>query len=209
MLVDWYEPTGSYVRNISYLSGRIMSVQQLAKLTDISAHCEHFIKYKCLDSMLRSGPGSVGYMHGWWVLRHGKAMTYWEGENSTPYKCACGLNRSCVDPCYGCNSYINDNIWREDRELPTKKAEFPVIQLRWYRGSARRWTRLNTLGKRKCYSKSRERCKLYFSVKYKWMTDCIKAKNQTSFKSVKKLESMVLKYKIPYLLKLNPAKLCY
>ena len=32
-------------------------------------------------------------------------------------------------------------------------------------------------------------------------------KNQTSFKSVKKLESMVLKYKISYLLKLNAASL--
>ena len=41
------------------------------------------------------------------------------------------------------------------------------------------------------------------------MTDCIKAKNQTSFKSVKKLESMVLKYKIPYLLNLNTANLRY
>ena len=69
-----------------------MSVQQLAKLTDISAHCEHFIKYECLYSMLRSGPGSLGYMHGWWVLPYGKTMTYWEGENSTPYKSACGLN---------------------------------------------------------------------------------------------------------------------
>ena len=69
-----------------------MSVQQLAKLTDISVHCEHLLKYECLDSMLRSGPGSVSYIHGWWVLRHGKAMTYWDGENSTPYKCACGLN---------------------------------------------------------------------------------------------------------------------
>ena len=108
--MDRYKPTGSYVRNISYLSGRIMSVQQLAKLTDISAHCEHFIKYECLDSMLRSGPGSVSYMRGWWVLRHDKALTYWERENSTPYKCACGLNRSSVDPRYGCNSDINDYL---------------------------------------------------------------------------------------------------
>ena len=40
MLVDGYDPAGSYVHNISYLSGSITSVQQVAKLTDISAHCE-------------------------------------------------------------------------------------------------------------------------------------------------------------------------
>ena len=128
--VDGCQPTASYVRNISYLSGSIMSVQQRAKLTDISEHCEHLIKYECLDSLLFNGPGSVGYMHGWWVSRYGKAMTYWEGENCTRYMCACGLNRSRVDPRYGCSSDINDYVRREDRELLTNKAEFPVIQLR-------------------------------------------------------------------------------
>ena len=167
MLVDGYEPTGSYVRNMSYLWRSMMSVQQLAKLTDISAHCEHFIKYECLaDWMLLSGPGSVGYMHGWWVLRNDKVMTYWERENSTPYKCACGLNRSSVDPRYGCNSDINDYVWREDRELRTNKAYF--LWFNWgvteEAGDDERG--LNTLGKRKCYSKNRERCKLYFSDKY-------------------------------------------
>ena len=73
MLVDCYEPAGC-------LSGSIVtSVQQLVKLADISAHCEHFIQYECPDSQLLNGPGSIGYMHDWWVLRDGKAMTYWGG----------------------------------------------------------------------------------------------------------------------------------
>lgn len=141
MLVDGYEPTGSYVRNMSYLWRSMMSVQQLAKLTDISAHCEHFIKYECLaDWMLLSGPGSVGYMHGWWVLRHDKAMIYWERENSTPYKCACGLNRSSsVDPRYGCNSDINDYVWREDRELRTNKAGFTLLLVGYMRSWFENW----------------------------------------------------------------------
>ena len=45
------------------------------------------------------------------------------------------------------------------------------------------------------------------SDKYQLKTECIKAKNQTSYKSAKKLESIVIRYKIPYLLKLNTASL--
>ena len=30
-------------------------------------------------------------MHGWWVSRDGKAMTYWGGGNYTLYMCLWGL----------------------------------------------------------------------------------------------------------------------
>ena len=104
---------------------------------------------------LLSGPGSIGYMHGWWVSRDGKAMTYWGGGNYTPYMCLCGLNRSCAYACYGnlvpphlqlqsqgkapwrrgwryvCDCDINDYVWQENREQLTNKAELPVIQLRF------------------------------------------------------------------------------
>ena len=126
MLVDCYEPAGC-------LSGSIVtSVQQLVKLADISAHCEHFIQYECPDSQLLNGPGSIGYMHDWWVLRDGKAMTYWGGGIILLTSInAWRLNRSCADPRYGCNCDINDYVWRENRELLTNQAELPVIQLRF------------------------------------------------------------------------------
>ena len=107
------------------------SVQQLARLADISTHCEYFVKYECLDSQLLNGPGSIGYMHDWWVSRDGKAMTYWGGWNYTSYMHACGLNRSRADPRYGCNFDMNDYVSRENKELLTNKAELPVIQLRF------------------------------------------------------------------------------
>lgn len=53
-LVDGYEETGDYSRNIHY-SGA--SFPQLASLTDISKNCEQFIKYECYHSQLISGPG--------------------------------------------------------------------------------------------------------------------------------------------------------
>ena len=109
----------------------LTSVQQLARLADISAHCEYFVKYECLDSQLLNGPGNIGYMHDWWVSRDGKAMTYWGGWNYTSYMQACGLNRSRADPRYGCNFDMNDYVSRENKELLTNKAELPVIQLRF------------------------------------------------------------------------------
>ena len=118
-----------------------MSVQ---KLTNTSAHYEHFSKYKFLDSQLLSGQGSIGYLHGWLVSRHGKEMTYWQGGNSTPYRCACGLTRSWADPRCGCNCDINDYVWREYRKLLTNMVELrssDLIETWWYRGSWRQWTR--------------------------------------------------------------------
>ena len=109
----------------------VTSVQQLAKLADISAHCKYFVKYEYLDSQLLNSPGSIGYMQDWWVSRDGKAMTYWGGWNYTSYTHACGLNRSCADPRYGFNFDINDYVSRENKELLTNKAELPVIQLRF------------------------------------------------------------------------------
>ena len=44
---------------------------------------------------------------------------------------ACGLNRSCADPRYGCNFDINDYDSRENKELLTNKTELRVIQLRF------------------------------------------------------------------------------
>ena len=143
LLAQYKPPLRKYV---------VTSVQQLAKLANISAHCEYFVKYECFDSQLLSGPVSIGYVHDWWVSRDGKAMTYWGGWNYTSYMHACGLNRSRADPRYGCNFDINDYVSRESRELLTTTAELPVIQLRFGdTGEAGDYERGNTPLKLMCY----------------------------------------------------------
>ena len=62
MLVDGYDPAGSYVHNISYLSGSITSAQQVAKLTDISAHCEPGL------SSTNALTHSSSMVHATWVI---------------------------------------------------------------------------------------------------------------------------------------------
>ena len=144
--VKGYDPKGSYVRNVSYYGAGLTHIAQLTCLTDVSAHCEQFIKYECRHAMLfRHG-------YGWWVSRDGNKMTYWGGGNSVPNMCACGLNGSCASS-YGCNCDKNDLVWREDSGLLTSKSHLPVIQLRF--GDTGDAVNIeeghHTLGKLKCY----------------------------------------------------------
>ena len=144
--VQGYDPRGSYVQNVSYYGPGLTHIAQLTSLTDVSAHCEQFIKYECFHAMLfRNG-------YGWWVARDGNKMTYWGGGNSVPNMCACGLNGSCASS-YGCNCDKNDFVWREDSGLLTNKLHLPVIQLRFGdTGDARfKEEGHHTLGKLKCY----------------------------------------------------------
>ena len=66
-LVDGYESPGSYSRSIHY-SGA--STSQLASLTDVSLHCQQFIKYECYGSVL-----TFQYeRQGWWVSHDSSKM---------------------------------------------------------------------------------------------------------------------------------------
>ena len=48
-LVDGFEKAGSYSRDINYTEADLL---QLASLTNVSTHCEQFIKYECINSLM-------------------------------------------------------------------------------------------------------------------------------------------------------------
>ena len=145
-MVDGYDVWGSYTRSIHY-SGA--SLSQLTSLTNVSAHCEQFIKYECYGSYLQLyNPSS------WWVSRDSSQMKYWGGASPGSTKCACGMTNSCADPSKGCNCDKNDAVWREDSGLLTDKSSLPVKELRFgdtgiYQGHDEKG--YYTLGKLKCY----------------------------------------------------------
>ena len=148
-LVDGYNGNGEYSRSIHY-SGA--SLSQLASLTNVSAHCEQFIKYECYGSRL-------DFMHsrpdGWWVSRDSSQMLYWGGASPGSKKCACGMTNSCADPSHACNCDKNDHVWREDSGLLTDKSTLPVKELRF--GDTGTYEKgYYTLGKMKCYGISHE-----------------------------------------------------
>ena len=149
-LVDGYEDFGEYSRSILY-SGA--SLSQLASLTNVSAHCEQFIKYECYGSMLILS-GSATF--GWWVSRDSSKMKYWGGASPGSGKCACGMTNSCADPSETCNCDENDGVWREDSGLLTDKSALPVKELRFGDtgkdfNSVADEKGYHTLGKLKCY----------------------------------------------------------
>ena len=120
--VDGYDDKGNYSRSIHY-SGA--SLSQLASLTDVSLHCEQFIKYECYGSMLMYSS------FGWWVSRNSSKMLYWGGASPGSRKCACGMTNSCTYPSEACNCDKNDGVWREDSGLLTDKSTLPVKELRF------------------------------------------------------------------------------
>ena len=140
-LVRGYEGPGSYSRDIHYTGA---SLSQLASLTKVSSHCEQFIKYECINSLLLDG------MHGWWVSRDCTYMSNWGGSSESG-KCACGMNNSCAYSGYGCNCDMNDGVWREDSGLLTDKSHLPVGQLRFGDTGGSGELGYHTLGKLKCY----------------------------------------------------------
>ena len=121
-LVDGYDGEGEYSRSIRY-SGA--SLSQLARLTDVSLHCEQFIRYECYGSML------LYLSNGWWVSRDSSQMLYWGGASFGSKKCACGMTNSCANPSKVCNCDKNDAVWREDSGLLTNKSTLPVKELRF------------------------------------------------------------------------------
>ena len=143
---DGYEDHGDSSRSIHY-SGA--SLSQLASLTDVSLHCEQFIKYECYGSYIYRGN-----IASWWESRDSRQMKYWGGASPGSRKCACGMTNSCADPSYWCNCDKNDAVWREDSGLLTEKSALPVKELRIgdtgvYEGVDEMG--YHTLGKLRCY----------------------------------------------------------
>ena len=148
MRVKGYEASGSYFRNVQYIATGLTGVSQLAFLTDVSTHCEQFIKYECRDTAL------FRYNTAWWASRTASKMTYWGGATPADHnKCACGVTspNSCASSAYGCNCDKNDGTFREDSGLLTTKSHLPVIQLRFGDTGGSSEEGFHTLGKLKCY----------------------------------------------------------
>ena len=146
-LVDGFERAGSYSRDINYTEADLL---QLASLTSVSTHCEQFIKYECLGSLMFTGDNGYN-IHAWWVSRDSAKMTYWGGAAPGSDKCACGMTNSCAKKKPRCNCDANDKETREDSGLLTDKSRLPVKQLRFGDTGQGNEHGYHTLGKFKCY----------------------------------------------------------
>ena len=142
-LVDGFEDPGSYSREIQYTEASLL---QLASFTNVSTHCEQFIKYECFGSKMFKEK-----FWAWWVSRDSAKMTYWGGAEPGSDKCACGMDNSCAKQERPCNCDKNDAEWREDSGLLTDKTHLPVKQLMFGDTGHANEQGYHTLGKFKCY----------------------------------------------------------
>ena len=143
-----FDVKGEYVREVHYSGAGLSSIAQLACLTDVSAHCEQFIKYECHHSALLNS----GSLFGWWVSRDLMKMTYWSWATpADSYKCACGVAHTCAVFSKGCNCDKNDAVRREHSGLLTHKSHLPVRQLKFGDTGDYSEEGYHTLGKLKCY----------------------------------------------------------
>ncbi|CAB4037741.1 Hypothetical predicted protein, partial [Paramuricea clavata] len=137
-LVDGYEASGSYKRNIKYG----ISMQDIVTIMNQSTNCEQFIKYECHASVILTD--------GWWVSRQGSKMNYWGGAAVNSRKCACGMTNTCADG-KECNCNANDMTWREDSGYLTDKNTLPVTELRFGDTGSGSEKGYHTLGKLRCW----------------------------------------------------------
>ena len=147
-LVGGLAAPGSYIKDVQYSGVNSSCISQLAILSAVSSHCEQFIKYECLESVLLNN----GNPYGWWVSRDHEKMKYWGGAGPTDlFKCACGVVKQCANPSDGCNCDKNEASRRQDKGILREKSHLPVIGLRFGGSGGRYIYGFHTLGKLKCY----------------------------------------------------------
>lgn len=62
-----------------------------------------------LETACTSSPG--GYPYSFWIGRNEEQHFYWGGSQPGIQRCACGLDRSCVDPALHCNCDADQPQW--------------------------------------------------------------------------------------------------
>lgn len=140
-LVDGYEAGGSYSRIVTYTG---VKPTQIATLVGVSRRCFQFIKFECFRVEL------FGRDMAWWVSRDGKKMKYWGGADPDSGNCACGMDRSCVDPKYNCNCDSEQSQWLEDSGFLPDKSTLPVSEMRFGDTGGGSEEGYHTLGKFMC-----------------------------------------------------------
>ncbi|XP_047424668.1 contactin-associated protein-like 2a isoform X2 [Mugil cephalus] len=103
------------------------SMDQVTAITTSAEYCEQQIAYSCRMSRLLNTPDGTPFT--WWVGRGSEKHFYWGGSAPGIQKCACGIDKNCVDPKYDCNCDADFRQWREDSGLLVYKEHLPVSQV--------------------------------------------------------------------------------
>ncbi|XP_074117718.1 contactin-associated protein 1 isoform X3 [Sminthopsis crassicaudata] len=103
------------------------SWEEVSALANASQHCEQWLEFSCYNSRLLNTAG--GYPFSFWIGRNEEQHFYWGGSQPGIQRCACGLDKSCVDPTLYCNCDADEPQWRTDKGLLTFVDHLPVTQV--------------------------------------------------------------------------------
>ncbi|KAI5934151.1 Contactin-associated protein-like 3 [Manis javanica] len=103
------------------------SMEQLQAIIGHADHCQQELAFYCKKSRLSTLQG--GTPVSWWVGRANETHTYWGGSLPDAQKCACGLERNCLDSQYHCNCDADRNEWTSDTVVLSHKEHLPVMQV--------------------------------------------------------------------------------
>ncbi|KAM6229705.1 contactin-associated protein-like 4 [Porphyrio hochstetteri] len=103
------------------------SLDQLQATINHAEHCEQEFAYHCKKSRLLDKPD--GMPLSWWIGRTNETQTYWGGSSPALQKCACGLERSCIDSQYYCNCDADRDEWTNDTGFLSYKDHLPVTEI--------------------------------------------------------------------------------
>lgn len=53
----------------------------------------------------------AGLPFSFWMGRNNERHYYWGGSRPGIQRCACGLDKNCVDPQYFCNCDADHTLW--------------------------------------------------------------------------------------------------
>ncbi|XP_032652763.2 contactin-associated protein 1-like, partial [Chelonoidis abingdonii] len=82
---------------------------EVAALANGSEYCEQHLEFSCYSSRLLNTP--YGPPISFWMGRHDQRHYYWGGSPPGVQRCACGLDKNCVDSKYFCNCDADHAQW--------------------------------------------------------------------------------------------------
>ncbi|XP_024646140.2 contactin-associated protein-like 4 isoform X3 [Macaca nemestrina] len=103
------------------------SAEQLLASVDRARHCQQELELHCRRSRLQDPRDGTAL--SWWAGRANETHTYWGGSFPGAHQCACGLERDCLDPQYGCNCDADRDEWTSDVGVLSHREHLPVTQI--------------------------------------------------------------------------------
>ncbi|XP_050607953.1 contactin-associated protein-like 4 [Macaca thibetana thibetana] len=103
------------------------SAEQLLASVDHARHCQQELELHCRRSRLQDPRDGTAL--SWWAGRANETHTYWGGSFPGAHQCACGLERDCLDPQYGCNCDADRDEWTSDVRVLSHREHLPVTQI--------------------------------------------------------------------------------